>query len=645
MYLWDCRISGGQIREEEMKMKKKMNGRTLLVKASAITLSILLGASAAALPARADNGGVNGTLPSSTSESDGTPDMQQKEKPYTIQFVTENGDVLASYDAGSDDTWGPNGTISVRSTFYKDGLDYDIIKGPEGKPMSAASIELEAGAEPVKVTGNLTFVYKRHISGAASETKTYQCMTEDGTLLSTFTGTADQIKPVISSGTRVYVRSDKENDSRDSSIVNVYYKLKADTNTSYQVLVQYIDDADGSVITTRTFRVDGRDYTFIAPKSFSVTSGGQKVFYRSTGETTISHKVSDTARTYQVHYQKLTAGSTEPYSWYIQFYSSETNRSIGYRTVEVKPGETASFTAPAVLAAKETSDGGKYTINKKFENQTYSHEYSDTDHTMYVYYDPEGYRNTTETRTRTISIQYVNIADGSVLQSQQQNVTSDAASEITFPESFDERGVHYRRVDGQVSSVTGSFFSPKEVYTAYYYDENNTQFRTSVITTEEVQEAVVNGPTTYRVLPGITRTVVTNTATGVSRTAATSDETGAQIARTPSGTSGTAVGTDNNIAAGTDTGTAVSAENGTEAAGAADAADGAGSGKSQDVSIDGVQADDLQTPQGNIKLDQADADSHSVRKTVLLIIGIAAAVVCAAAVILRVRRSRTGRRH
>ena len=176
---------------------------------------------------------------------------------------------------------------------------------------------------------------------------------------------------------------------------------------------------------------------------------------------------------------------------------------------------------------------------------------------------------------------------------------------------------------------------------------------TSVITTEEVQEAVVNGPTTYRVLPGITRTVVTNTATGVSRTAATSDETGAQIARTPSGTSGTAGGTDNNIAAGTDkgaaagtdTGTAVSAENGTEAAGAADAADGAGSGKSQDVSIDGVQADDLQTPQGNIKLDQADADSHSVRKTVLLIIGSAAAVVCAAAVILRVRRSRTGRRH
>lgn len=626
-------------------MKKKTNGRNLLVTASAIALSVLLGASAAAVPARADNGGVNGTLPSSSPVSDETQDAQQKEKPYTVQFVTENGDVLASYEAGSDDTWGPNGTISVRSTFYKDGTDYDVEKGPGGQNLSAASLLLRADADPVKVTGNLTFVYKRHTDGSASESKTYKCMTEDGTLLSTFTGTEDQIKPVISSGTRVYARSDKENDSADSSVVNVYYRLKEDTDTSYQVSVQYIDDADGSVITTRTFRVTGRDSTFIAPKSFSVTSGGKKVYYRSVGETTISHKVSDTARTYQVHYQKLTDDSTEPYSWYILLYSSETNRSIGYRTVEVKPGETASFTAPAALSAKESSDGRKYTINKQFENQTLSHKYSDADHTAYVYYDPEGYSNSSETKTRTISIQYVNIADGSVLQSRQQTVTSDAASEIAFPESFDAAGVHYLKVDGQASSVTGSYFSPREVYTAYYYDESNTQFRTSVITTEEVQEVVVNGPTTYRVLPGITRTVVTNTATGVSTTAATNDETGAPIGGTASGTAVTGGGTDNGAAAGTGTGTPAAAENGAEGSGTADAAGGAGSDESQDVSIDGVQADDLQTPQGNIKLDQADTDSHLAKRTVLLIIGIAAAIVCAAAVILRVGRSRAGRKH
>jgi hypothetical protein len=605
------------MRRSEGRMKK------IAVQVSAVVMSVFMMATVA-MPVWADDA----ENADSTGNVVTAPASSSEETEYTIRFLDGNT-VLETFNASAGETWGPSGDISVRSTFYKDGKDYDIVSGPDGS-LNASSPCLQADAKKL-ITDNMVFTYKAHSDSILPESKTYKCLTEDGSLLYTFTGSEDQIPKTLESGSKVYVRSTRNNDSEDSAVVNVYYTLQKDTDTAYTVNVEYIDDADNSVITTRSFFVRGKKHVFIAPKTFSMTKDGETVYYRAVGSTTITHQVSDTARTYQIRYKKLTADSSESYNWYILFYSSETNRCIGSDVVEVKPG------AQAVYKVQKTMEvnGTNYTVNKLFDQDTLSHEYADTNHTTYIYYDPEGYNNSSEVKTKDINIQYVDIANGNVIQSITQQVSSDADTKLSFPDSIDANGIHYLRVAGQVASVDYNYYSPKEIYTVYYYDENNTEFRTSVITTEEVQEVIVPGQTTYRVLPGITRTVVTNTDNGVSTVIATNDATGAEIIPTPADNiqlSNESSGSDENSS---------STEASSTSAGSADT----GSDDSQDVTIDGVQADDLQTPEGNISLDATAEDSSSVKTAVLVIIGIAALAACAIAAILLVRRARSGKKH
>lgn len=511
-------------------------------------------------------------------------------------------------------------------------MDYDIVS-INGTPADASSAELQVGASE-KFSGDLTVVYKQHTdtsSSSASGSITYYCINEeDGSQLFTFTSDSQSIPGTLKIGNKTYVRDPgKKNDNDDTSRYNLYYKLKEDTNTSYTVKVQYVDE-DGNVISTRSFYVNGKDHTFIAPNEFSVTAGdGTTIYYKATGKTTIKHKVSDTTRTYTVTYKKLTAEDGDSYTWYILLYSSQTNTCIDTRTVEVSPNAEASFTPEKSI----TVDGKKYTINKAFDKE-FTHEYSNSNHTTYIYYDPEGYSNSSDVQTKTINIRYVNIADGSVLQSHTQEVTSEGDTTITFPDSFDQDGVHYLKVQGQASSISYNFYSPKITYTVYYYDENNTQFRTAVITREQVEEITVNdGTTVYTVIPGITRTVVNYTDNGVSTVVATEDATGEQI---PEASTGSNANGDNTVSSTSGTnGTGTTGNGGTTANGNED---------TQDTTIDGVQADDIQTPQSNIWLDSKADNSSTVKTTALLIIGLAAVAACIFATIMLIRRRKKGNR-
>lgn len=604
--------------------------RNIAVKASAIVMSVFMTATVA-MPVWADDTG----NPDSAVTTSSTQDAE-----YTIRFL-DGKTVLETFTASAGETWGPSGDISVRSTYYKGGIDYDIVSGPDGA-LDADSSCLQTGYE-AEITGNMDFQYTPHTDSDATESKTYKCMTEDGSLLYMFTGSEDDIPETLEPGNKIYTRSSKKNDSEDPTVVNVYYALQQDTDTAYTVNVEYIDDADNSVITTRAFFVNGKTHTFVAPNAFSVTKDGETTNYKAAGDTTITHEVSDTTRTYQVHYKEQTADSTDPYNWYILFYSSETNRCIGSDVMEVKPGDPTVYTLQKTMEI----NGTNYTVNKRFDQDSYTHEYKDTNHTTYIYYDPEGYNNSSETQTKNINIQYVDIANGNVIQSQMQQVSSDADTTLGFPDSIDANNIHYLRVAGQAASVDYNYYSPKETYTVYYYDENNTDFRTSVITTEEVQEVTIQGPTTYRVLPGITRTVVTNTDNGVSTVVATNDATGAAIIPTPAGNIQVSNGastsdaqTENANAAAGDT----ENNNGTDESGATTDSDAAGSSDSQDVTIDGVHADDIQTPESNIWLDSTAENSTSLKTVVLLIIGIAAAAACVIATILLVRRAKSDRK-
>lgn len=624
-------------------MREKKSYRKLLLRASALAMSAFM-MTAAAPPVWADGTQENSVVSESAGSTDDKTGVKagsnDKKGDYTITFQDESGNVLETFDASKGEKWGPSGDISVRSTFYKNGKDYDIVSGPEGA-LSAESDCMQVSSE-YDIEGNMVFTYREHQKNAdsAASQKTYKCMTEDGTLLYMFTGSEDKIPETLAPGSKLYTRSSKENDSKDTAIENVYYTLTKDTDTRYPVTVNYVNADDGSTITSRTFYINGKTHTFVAPKAFSVTEDGKTVNYQAEDPTNITHKVSDTTRTYTIRYQKQTEDSGQKYNWYILLYNSETNRCIDSKVVEVKPGEDGTFTPEK----KITKNGITYTINKAFD-KSFTHSYDDSNHTMYVYYDPEGYSNSSEVESREINIQYVDIANGNVLQSRTQTVTSEGDTRIDFPDSLDINNVHYLRIAGQAAYVDHNFYSPKETYTVYYYDENNTAFQKVILTREEVQEVTVtDGGTTYRVIPGITRTVMRNTDTGVSTVVSTNDSTGAPIApvaagNVSNGTANTGNSTnanEGNGTAGTDE-TSSTADAGTDGTAGTDN-NAAGSDKdSGDVSIDGVQADEIQTPESNIKLN-SDKDKNSTRNLVIMVISIAALAVCAVLAVLLVRR-------
>lgn len=635
-------------------MKEKKSYRKLMMKASALVMSAFMLTSAVPVWADDNTGSSSGaaagsvqTVSAAEDQGEGSIGGKSSEKIYTVSFQTESGKTLASWQAGSDDTWGPAGSISVRSTYYSGGDDYDIVS-INGEPVDASDTRLQVGSSE-KITGNLTVVYKKHTDSASStsgtESITYYCFNEeDGSQLFSFTNDSQSIPETLKIGNKTYARdSGRQNDSTDTSQYNLYYKLKEDTNTSYTVNVQYVDE-DGSIISARSFYVNGKDHRYVAPNEFSVTSDGTTSYYKATGETTINHKVGDTARTYTIAYRKLS--DKDSYDWYVLLYSSQTNACIDMKTVKVSPDSEAKFTPD-----KSVSINGKnYTINSAFDKEI-THAYSDSNHTSYIYYDPEGYSNSSEVQKKTINIRYVNIADGNVLQSHTQEVTSEGDTTLTFPDSFDQDDIHYLMVQGQSAAVDYNFYSPKITYTVYYYDENNTKFRTATITRERVEVITLSdGTTVYNVIPGITRTVVTYTDNGTRSVAATEDATGEQIAEAVAA-GGNANGNSaaNGNAAGSANGNENSAADNTGGSNGTGTTENSSSGSEEngnthDTTIDGVQADEIQTPESNIQLDSKPDKNSIVKRIVLIAVGLAAAAVCIFAVMILIRRRKSGNR-
>jgi len=602
-------------------MKRGMAFRTLTAKISAVAFSVFLGASMT-VPAWA---GV------SVSTNVNTTSATSQVYDYHIIFVDENNNEIASFPAKTGDTYGPGAddTISVRSTYYdaKTRKDYDVVNNSYTGKVGSADI---------------TIRYKEHQDQETGYT-VYMVASDTGAIIGQTSGTgafSDDVlkdRDTIVSGDVTYKRNGSKavQDQDDPSVYTVQYTPSSSSSDQYIFTVQYVvKNADGTQTTlaTRTFRVNKKTATFYAPRVFSKTADGVTTWYEAVSDTKITCEPGDPERSATVEY-KVQGQDNKSYKWYVLLYSSQTNTCIDSLEINVTP-DGATYTPEKNI----TVDGVKYTINKAFDKQ-YTHAYSDTNHVEYIYYDPEGYSNSSEKRTKTINIQYVDIANGNVLQSLTQEVTSDGDTTLNFPDSLDVNGTHYLRVQGQVTSVDYNFYSPKVNYTVYYYDENNTQFQTYVITTEEVREVTVNdGTTVYTVLPGITRIVATDTSNGVNTVVATNDATGAQITdaegiASPAGNIDASENGDSATSSGSASSDSAEASDGTDEA-----------DNSQDVSIDGVHADDIQTPQSDIWLNTKEDSSRSTKDAVLMIVGIAALATCIVAAVLLIRRNRS-RKH
>lgn len=584
-----------------------MKGKNNWIRSIALGLVLAMSLSTSAITAMADETG-GGT---STSSEPATQQVAQ-----TVTFKLHNSDgkeKTISFTLKDGETYGPglSDTVSVRDTYFDKatGKDYDL----QGKvPASGSSV-------------TAIFNYVEHTDSAL--TYTLNCVDENGEILKTIGTTLKpnttqtiEVPEELTIGNTVYTTDEKsfsvDYNNNASLSRSVVYKVK-DTDGAYSVAVNYVDE-NNKVLAARTFTVNDRQVVFSAPTVFAVTEGNKTVYYQIKDEkdAVITHNPDDSTRTYTIQYVNA-ANTGASYSWYIMQYDASDNKCLGVIKKEVKKGKTVTFDP----STDNTING--YTVNGSFKDKL-SHTYGDVNHVSYVYYDPEGYHSTTDVPDKTVTVNYVDIATKSVLKTEQVNLNKAEDTLISFDDSFDLNGIHYVRVDGQLASTEHNYYSPRTAYTVYYRDINNTDFEHVVIHTEEVLETVVTEGTTRTIVnPIVRRVTVVNTETGETETIAVEDAAGNTIQ-----TNGTASSNSSNNNGNNSNNAAASNDNG-------NSSDNNNSDNGTDNVIDGIKAEDIDTPQGNINLKGSRAKDNS---RVILYSGLAAGIALVFFIILIYKR-------
>lgn len=193
------------------------------------------------------------------------------------------------------------------------------------------------------------------------------------------------------------------------------------------------------------------------------------------------------------YFEYKAAAADEVISWNLILMDGTTNTRLGTETMDVQPGETVEFDAAAHAPAGYVPS-----------QETYTYTYGGENLVQYVYYTPDGY---VPTESYTVTLQFVNIADGAVLQSESVMVNPGADTEITCPAEFTAGDNTYVRLGGQSDTYRHSYYSPKRTYTIYYRDVNDTLYANTIITNIETV-------TTERTETGVTYVEDVTTVTG-----------------------------------------------------------------------------------------------------------------------------------
>lgn len=599
---------------------------------------------------------------------------------FSVTFKdAEDDSVIANFPAAEGDTYGTgideDVSISVRDTYYdrKSGIDYDLDTD-KSDPASLNGTISNENPNPV-------FYYRKHEDTAEV---TLSAVTSDGTVLKTKTfefrfGQSREVDPAEELGETLTDEDGKVYHApyqkvtigytRETSLdPRVVYTADGEEETTvadtHEVTVNFVlagskDDDRSAILTSCHIYVGDQTVNFYAPARLSLEKyedGKSTTQYFTISKEKaawIRIKPTDTTKTYNVEYKE--ADSLE---WHIVQYNSETNKVIGIEKVTVPSGGKAEYKIPDTL----TIDGSTYTVNSVFRGQTLTRSYEEGSAESCVYYDPEGYTGGVKTKTVSISFQAVNstaesrsiVPDG--IESS-FTVSSDKPLEFTLPETLTADGKEYTRIENQTSTLKLSYFSPRTVYMVYYKEKGDTSFYT--ITTERTEEVTVPGETTYNIIPGITRTVITNTSNGASNTVSVTDRSGASVvqADSASGVQNTGNYIAGNNTAGNNTNGSAKGNSGVASDGSSSEDTQAGFGNSADEGqdpqasgtenapdeqnlIDGVQSDEIQTPQGNIKLESRTGTGRKAPVIAGTLAAAAAAIVVLYFILARRRKAK-----
>lgn len=276
-------------------------------------------------------------------------------------------------------------------------------------------------------------------------------------------------------------------------LCNAYASTEGETG-----LVKIHYTAGGEDILVDEVNLTTTTYLYTVPKSFVQIESGKATQYKLKDDGNQLNEYHQLVlvpgraeNDYYFEYEATAAD--EVISWNLILMDGTTNTRLGTETMDVEPGETVEFDAAAHAPAGYVPS-----------QETYTYTYGGENLVQYVYYTPDGY---VPTESYTVTLQFVNIADGAVLQSESVMVNPGADTEITCPAEFTAGDNTYVRLGGQSDTYRHSYYSPKRTYTIYYRDVNDTLYANTIITNIETV-------TTERTETGVTYVEDVTTVTG-----------------------------------------------------------------------------------------------------------------------------------
>lgn len=308
-----------------------------------------------------------------------------------------------------------------------------------------------------------------------------------------------------------------------------------DPGTFYKARISYVDEqgrslgVTDSVIVDRRYLYtpptrlhvrgdDGRFVTYVLSAGNDLSEGGAIVLEPGQAEGTRDVSVTygrlpdDAERTWTV---VLVNGSVSP---------GDPAREIGRVTYRGVPGRSVTHRTDASIEAN-----GATLVPASFSEASYTHTFdaSESQTEQVIYYVPDGWA---APDAYEIKVNYVNIATNGVISSEGYTATPTMRRdlEISTPQTFDQGGTRYIRLNGQGLAIRHSFYSPTRTYNVYYRESGDDLHTKTIIRSVRVEYVdPETGDTVYRPTTLRPQTDMTDGATGV-----------------PAGSAGTGTGND-----------------------------------------------------------------------------------------------------
>ena len=384
------------------------------------------------------------------------------------------------------------------STYYYNGQDYNLVANSFNSSTRTCTY---TPYTPAALTGSITFVDPNGNIIGSRQTFEIEYGEEEKTI-----EVYDSVEATDADGnTKTYYPT--------VQTVNVSYTgqidftvlcrtYNTDAKGAYTAKINYVDQATDKTIWTDTVTVKA-NYLYRLPVTFVHTAPvtdqdgntADKTAYYDLDVSASEHSGlissadgkdayfhfclgdagNDPEKTYTVYYNAKDA--TTAVEWQIhnlavtveeggEWFATPIGGDVTYN---VQPGETVTHTPASI--------DGYVPVQAE-----YTYSYGDPNLQQDVYYTAAGY---VPPESYPVTLQFVNIANNAVLQTETVTATPGADTIISCPASFSVGGNTYVRLDGQNDTYRHSFYSPKRTYTIYYRDINDILYANTVITNIE----------------------------------------------------------------------------------------------------------------------------------------------------------------